>query len=108
MSKIRFFDIDNTICQTNGTDYETAAPIAERIKKINALYRAGDRIVYWTARGALLGRSWTEMTKQQLYNWGCKYHELRVDKPLYDTFVDDRNFNADVLDDLKIWEKIVK
>ena len=31
-------------------------------------------------------------TKQQLINWGLKFHKLKFGKPSYDVFVDDKNF----------------
>ena len=30
--KVYCFDIDNTICRTEGTDYENSTPILDRIK----------------------------------------------------------------------------
>lgn len=32
--------------------------------------------MYWTVKGALSGIDRTELTEQQLDEWGCKYHEL--------------------------------
>jgi hypothetical protein len=86
----RFVDIDGTICITPGTDYEEAEPIRERIEKFNAFFDAGDVIVYWSARGAKTGRDWTELTYQQLKQWGAKYHSVRFDKPLFDVLYDDK------------------
>ncbi len=102
MTKIRFFDIDGTICMTSGTDYESATPIEERIKKINALYAKGDKIVYWTSRGKVSGRVYINLTTKQLKSWGCKYHELRFDKPNFDMLYDDRAMNANALDNEEI------
>ena len=31
-----YVDIDNTICKTNGMDYEKAKPLQKNIEKINA------------------------------------------------------------------------
>lgn len=89
-----YIDIDGTIAHTKGTDYEGAAPIWEAIARANALYDEGHTIVYWTARGAKSGKSWWDITKEQLLNWGVKYHELRLDKPFFDLMVDDRALNA--------------
>ena len=33
-----YVDIDNTICVTEGTDYNDVKPMPERIEKINKLY----------------------------------------------------------------------
>jgi hypothetical protein len=57
------------------------------------LYDEGHTIIYWTARGATTGLDWSELTKTQLDFWGCKYHELRMGKPMYDVWVDDKAIN---------------
>ena len=96
-----FIDIDETICynvnndSTKDRDYSLAMPLQDRIKKANDLYADGHYIVYWTARGALSGIDWREVTENQLRDWGCHYHELRLDKPAYDLFIDDKVMNAE-------------
>ncbi len=98
---IVFVDIDETICRHDNSDtsrprdYNRAIPITENIEKVNAMYDSGDTIVYWTARGAKTGFDWTGLTSQQLQMWGCKYHELRLDKPYYDLFIDDKVLNTE-------------
>ena len=93
---IIFVDIDETICSTpDDRNYENSRPILENIKKINFLYDQGHTIVYWTARGSGTGLDWKEVTKKQFDNWNVKYHELRLGKPVYDLFIDDRNINAE-------------
>jgi hypothetical protein len=89
-----FVDIDDTICETNGMDYATAKPWPESIEKVNKLYEAGHHIVYWTARGVKTGIDWREVTENQLKEWGAKYHELRLTKPPYDVFIDDKVINT--------------
>lgn len=99
---IYIVDIDNTICDTPNIDgvnrYDMATPIRSRIAKINGLYEAGQTIIYWTARGGSTGIDWTDLTTTQLHQWGCKYHELRMRKPSYDVWIDDKAFNATELD----------
>ena len=96
-----YIDIDETICfhpegsPNTDRDYTLASPIVENIKKANKLYDDGNTIVYWTARGATTGIDWTELTAQQLKKWGAKYHELRLDKPFYDMFIDDKVINTE-------------
>ncbi len=90
-----YVDIDNTICVTNGTDYNDVKPILERIEKINKLYDEGNTIVYWTARGSVTGIDHSELTKKQFKEWGVKYHELKFGKPPYDLFIDDKNINSE-------------
>ena len=35
-------------------------------------------------------------TLKQLNDWGCKFTELRMGKPAYDLFIDDKNINSEV------------
>lgn len=95
---IYFVDIDDTICyNTNDkTNYKLAEPYYERINKINSLFDEGNTIIYWTARGTLTGVNWFDVTIKQLNKWNCKYHELRMGKPYYDMFIDDKNINSNV------------
>lgn len=89
--KIIYVDIDETICKTSDDrNYVNSIPIKENIDKINKLYDEGHTIVYWTARGSRKQINWYTLTKYQLDSWGAKYHELRVDKPYYDLFIDDK------------------
>jgi len=84
-------DIDGTICsqQRNG-EYHLAQPYQERIAQINQLYDSGHHVVYWTARGMNTGVDYFLLTQQQLAKWNCKYHELRMQKPTYDVWIDDK------------------
>ncbi len=93
---IIYVDIDETICKTpDSRDYSKAVPIKKNIKKINEMYDNGDTIVYWTARGTVSGIDWREVTEKQFKEWGVKHHELRLGKPNYDLFIDDKNINAE-------------
>lgn len=84
-------DIDNTICyQKKPSDYPNSIPISERIEKINQLFDDGHEIIYWTARGAVSKIDWRKLTEKQLIEWGCKYHELWMQKPQYDVWIDDK------------------
>ena len=95
--KVIYVDIDETICITpdNPRIYEQSNPIIENIDKINDLYDKGNKIVYWTARGSRSGIDWYDLTKKQLVEWGAKHHDLRLDKPYYDIFIDDKNFRIE-------------
>jgi mannose-6-phosphate isomerase-like protein (cupin superfamily) len=87
-----FIDIDNTICKTsNLNDYNNSIPIYDRIKKVNELYENGHHITYWTARGSSTGIDYTELTKKQLQEWACKFHEILFNKPSYDIYIDDKS-----------------
>ena len=92
---IIFVDIDETICSYDERyprEYTSAQPIYLNITKINKLYDDGNEITYYTARGARSGIDWYEITKNQLNNWGCKYHHLSVgEKPHYDLLICDKS-----------------
>ena len=104
MSKRYCIDIDGTICTpTVGRDYHKAEPWQDRIKVLNKLYDEGNYIIYFTARAmgryADLPHSVAsvkakevlfELTRQQLEEWGVKYHELIMGKPHADFFIDDK------------------
>ena len=109
MSKRYCVDIDGTICTpTVGRDYHKAEPWQDRIKVLNKLYDEGNYIIYFTARA--MGRFSDQphsiasvnakevlfdLTKEQLDDWGVKYHELIMGKPHADYFIDDKGVNAD-------------
>ncbi len=44
-------DVDDTISTHNNRDYENAVPHTKIINKLNKMYDAGWKIVYFTARG---------------------------------------------------------
>ena len=96
---IYYVDIDGTICtqenKNEASDYSKAEPRQNQIAKINKLYDEGHTIVYWTARGTLTQKMWFNTTLKQLQDWGCKFHELRMGKPAYDLFIDDKNINSE-------------
>jgi hypothetical protein len=83
-------DIDGTICHNENSDYHNSDPYYNRIEKINDLFMNGHEIIYWTARGGNSGIDWTELTAQQLQSWGCLYNDLRMKKPSYDVWIDDK------------------
>tara|TARA_A100001201_G_scaffold83162_1_gene73825 strand:- start:133 stop:480 length:348 start_codon:yes stop_codon:yes gene_type:complete len=92
-----FVDIDETICFYPGDRaYELAEPSIKNIEKINKLYDEGNTITYWTGRGSLSSIDYYDLTKQQLDDWGCKYHKLITGtsdnhpKPHFDMVIDDK------------------
>ena len=94
--KTALVDIDETICFYSDTRrYDLSEPNYENIAKINRLFDDGWKIVYWTARGSVSGKDYTEHTRTQLLEWGCKYHELVTGtstnpKPHFDLVIDDK------------------
>jgi mannose-6-phosphate isomerase-like protein (cupin superfamily) len=93
-----YIDIDNTICIVNDLDankYVNAIPIMERINHFNELYDKGYSITYWTARGGHSGINYEKLTTNQLKEWGCKYHQLKFNKPSFDLMIDDKCCNSE-------------
>lgn len=89
-----FVDIDGTICTSVlNAQYYDAEPIEGMINYVNKLFDAGHTIIYWTARGTTTGLDWLTFTKSQLDKWGVKYHDVKVGKPYYDVFIDDKSIN---------------
>ena len=89
---IIYVDIDETICFYDGKRlYPDATPNHKNIDKINKLYDEGHHITYWTARGTVTKINWFDVTKNQLDEWGCKYHNLITgEKPNYDLLICDK------------------
>ena len=94
--KTYIVDIDGTICrhESKSTPYSRARPIKERINFFNKLHDAGHTIIYWTARGTIKEGNWFHVTYEQLMDWGCLFHELRMNKPAYDLLIDDKVMNS--------------
>ena len=90
---IIYCDIDGVLCtqdQTKPSLYHLAKPIKKNIERLNSLYYANHTIILWTARGSISGVDYRDLTEAQLEEWGVKYHKLRMDKPYFDKFIDDR------------------
>jgi hypothetical protein len=88
-------DIDGTICNNTNGDYQSAVPFVDRIEHFNKLFDQGHEIHYWTARGGNSGIDWTTLTQQQFANWQVKYTTLKLGKPVYDIWVDDKAINIE-------------
>ena len=88
-------DIDGTICTSTNGQYDKAEPHHYRIKQFNELYDHGNEVHYWTARGGNSGIDWSELTERQLKEWGVKYTSLKLGKPVYDLWIDDKAMNVD-------------
>jgi histidinol phosphatase-like enzyme len=94
-----FFDIDNTICVTKGSDYKNSKPKKNIIKLINKLYEKNE-IVFYTSR--YMGRYNSNKSKvlkkysltfNQLKKWNLKFDKLIMCKPRYDILIDDKAYN---------------
>lgn len=92
-------DIDETICfSPEDRDYTKSVPFTDRIDLINKLYDEGHTIFYWTSRGITTGKQWYEFTYKQLQGWGCKFHFLLTNKPMYDVIIDDKSIRPEELE----------
>ena len=90
------FDLDNTLINTKGSDYENSTPIPEAIAKVQKYWARGDHIIIMTARGSGSKKDWRKFTAKQLTEFGIPYHQLIVGlKPGgVDVFVDDKAINS--------------
>ena len=90
------FDLDNTLVNTKGSDYENSTPIPEAIAKVRGYKDRGDHIIIMTARGSGSKVDWRDFTEKQLNKVGIPYDQLIVGlKPGgVDVFVDDKAINA--------------
>ena len=83
-------DIDGLLCNETLGDYKNAIPDKDSIKVVNELYKSGNTIKIFTGRGSATGIDWRDFTHTQLTEWGVKYHELILGKPVCDIIVDDK------------------
>ena len=87
--------MDNTLCYTEGNNYNESKPYIDRIQFLNNLKDSGHNIIIWTARGSKTGTDHTELTLQQLKEWNVKYDDVLFGKPDYDIYIDDKSYNVD-------------
>lgn len=92
------FDIDNTLVYTIGNDYKNSIPIQHRIDRVNNLFDSGNTIYLFTARGMASGKNYYELTKKQMENFGIKHHDLIMNKPDFDVFIDDKAISVNEWD----------
>jgi hypothetical protein len=98
--KIFCFDLDGVICTTKKNFYKKSIPNKNVIKMINLLYKKNYILIY-TSR--FMGRNNDNVklaekegyffTYNQLKKWKLNFHELKLGKPSYDVFIDDKSFN---------------
>ena len=62
---------------------------------VDRLLDEGHEITLFTSRGSLSGEEWFDFTLKQVESWGIKYHSLKLGKPAYDLFVDDKGINVE-------------
>ena len=93
-------DMDGTICTEERTYSRCLAqPKTGAVEAVNALYNAGNTIIIYSAR------TWMEfeMTTAWLKQYGVKYHQLMMGKPVGDVWIDDRALRFQ-----DNWEEILK
>ncbi|MDG1689763.1 MAG: HAD hydrolase family protein [Flavobacteriales bacterium] len=85
------FDLDGTLCNTDGNNYKDSTPKKDRIEIVNTLYDEGHTILVDTARGCVSGKNYFFFTMEQLKSWGVKFHTLRTGVKFgADIFIDDK------------------
>ena len=90
------FDLDGTLCDTDGADYPNARCRPDRVALVNRLYDDGHRVVIDSARGSTTGKDWHALTLRQLQEWGVRFHECRTGVKFYgDVYVDDKAIASD-------------
>ena len=88
------FDLDGTLCNTEGNNYSESSPKKDRIQIVNKLYNDGHTIIIDTARGCVSGKNYFFFTMDQLKSWGVKFHTLRTGVKFgADLFIDDKGIN---------------
>ena len=88
------FDLDGTLCDTEGNNYSESTPKTDRIAFVNKLYEQGHTILVDTARGSVSGKNYFFFTLNQLKSWGLKFHTLRTGTKIgADVFVDDKGIS---------------
>lgn len=80
-------DIDGTVAQkVENWDYANCEAIEGAVEKVNALHDRGAFIIFHTARPK---KDYT-VTVTWLIKKGFKFHQLVMDKPLGDVYIDDK------------------
>lgn len=92
------FDLDGTIADTEPMHYDRAKPRAHVVALVNRLYDQGHRIVIDTSRGWGANRDFLKVTREQLAEWGVKYHGLRCGRKIPgDYYVDSKAVTPEAL-----------
>ena len=100
------FDLDGTLCTNTYGKYKKAKPYKDMISMLNKYYDMGCTIIIQTARGMgggkkslfhhervrLAEEKWYLLTREQLCEWGVRYHHLRLGKIEADVYIDDKAF----------------
>jgi len=115
------FDLDDVICSRTSNDgrvekYKTCYPHQDMVDIVNKCYDKGHTIIIYTARG-MTGFGGNEddiydnlfhLTKNQLDEWGVKFHTLRMGKSHYDILIDDKAINSLRIKEIKDIENFLE
>jgi capsule biosynthesis phosphatase len=101
------FDLDGTLCETEGSNYLDSVPKKDMIDRVNSLYDRGHTVIIFTARGMGSTFNSKEDAEDMYYvlteNWltdnGVKFHKLFLGKPAGDVYVDDKGMRPDEFKD---------
>jgi len=103
------FDLDDVLCSRDTNEggpvnkFLNSKPNKNMIEVANQCFDSGAEVVIYTARGMTSFKgnhhdiydNLFELTKEQLSNWGVKYHKLVMGKLHYDILIDDKVVNSD-------------
>ena len=86
-------DIDGTLCKEEHRwwEYNLAPPYEDAINKVNRLFSQGHQIIIHTARpekDRLVTEAWLDKHK-------VRYHQLVMDKPRADIYIDNDSKRMD-------------
>jgi len=87
--QIIYVDIDHTLFESSLPHYTVRREISRMVELINFLYTY-NHIILWTARGSVTGIDQLEKTKKQIEQYKIKHHDIRVGKPMYAFWIDDK------------------
>ena len=91
------------ICDIDGTLVKHVSPLetSKPTYKMELLPGTTETIAEWDIKGyniiLISGRreGARKETEKQLNEWNVKYHDLKLDKPFYDLFIDDKAINSE-------------
>ena len=112
-NKVIAFDLDDVLCFRKSNEgkvdkYKTCYPNRHMIDLANKCFDNGNKVIIYTARGITgfggnthdIYSNLYKLTKDQLKEWGVKYHQLIMGKAHYDLLIDDKAVNSESIKDL--------
>ena len=93
VGKIIYIDIDATLIYTLPPNYQLIEANKRMIELLKHLYK-NNTIILWTSRGTITGINWLDHTRDQINSLGIPYHKLKIGKPQYDFWIDDKSIGV--------------